>query len=120
MLTFGKLSSPAVEGYLNVWAKGRLDLNTNPLLRNMVLSRRKFMLESSTGPSLLPDARLHPRMTQNYVLVRVPFRGDMTSEGEVSLFMRLVKDMRGTVGGALGFWTLPADVERQVVEQLRG
>lgn len=101
VVMFGKLSTPQVEGYLNLWARGRLDNNTNELLRNMTLARRRFMLESATGSSLLPDAKLHPRMTQTYVAVRVPFAGDVTNATDVEMFMRQVKDLRGTIQGAL-------------------
>lgn len=112
VLLFGKLSTPQVEGYLNLWTRGRIDQNANELLRNMALSRRKFMLESATGPSLLPDSKLHPRMTQCYVTVRVPFSGDVTNATEVEMFLRQVKDLRGTVQGALsatGIHSTPMD-----------
>lgn len=101
VLMFAKLSTPQVEGYLNIWARGRLENNDNELLRNMALSRRKFMLEAAQGPSLLPDNKLHPRMTQCYVGVRIPFTGDVTNATEVDMFLRSVKDLRGTVQGAL-------------------
>ena len=101
VVCFGKLSTPQVEGYLNLWAQARLDKNENPLLRAMALARRQFMLETATGPSMLPTTRMHPRMTQNYLLVRVPFDGDLTDERDLANFSRTIKTLKGTLKGAL-------------------
>ncbi len=101
VVTFGKLVTPQVEGFLNTWANARLAKNTSPLLRQIAERRRDFMLTTASGPSMLPDTRLHPRMMQWYVTVRVPYKGDLHDEAEMRIFVRQVLDVRGTVQGAL-------------------
>lgn len=101
IIQFGKLSTPQVEGFLNLWARARLEKNKNPLLRQIAERRREFMLATAAGPSMLPQARLHPRAQQYYVSFRIPYTGDLTDEGELRLFLRQVVDVRGTVQGAL-------------------
>lgn len=98
---FGKLVSPQVEGFVNTWANARLSNNTNPLLRQTATRRREFMLTTAQGPSMLPQTRLHPRMMQWYLSVRIPYKGALSDEGELSAFIRQVQDIRGTVQGAL-------------------
>lgn len=101
IVQFGKLVTPQVEGFLNTWANARLANNQNPLLRQIAEQRREFMLTTSAGPSMLPQTRLHPRMMQWYVSVRIPYKGDLNDEGEMNVFLRQVLDTRGTVQGAL-------------------
>lgn len=100
ILMYGKLSVPQVEGYLNAWTNARLNTD-NPVLRQIAERRRDFMITAATGPSMLPRARLHPRMTSNYLLVRVPFKGDMSAPTEIATFRRMVLDLRATLQGAL-------------------
>lgn len=101
VVQFGKLVTPQVEGFLASWAEARLAKNTNPILRQVVERRRDFMEVTATGPSMLPQTRLHPRMAQWYVAVRVPFEGDLTDDREIATFRQRVMDTRGTVEGAL-------------------
>lgn len=101
VLQFGKLVTPQVEGFLNTWANARLDKNKNALLRQIAERRREFMLATAGGPSMLPQTRLHPRMMQWYVSVRIPYKGDLNDEAEMRVFLRQVLDTRGTVQGAL-------------------
>lgn len=101
ILQFGKLVSPQVEGFVNTWANKRLEKNSNPLLRQTAARRREFLLATAQGPSMLPDTRLHPRMMQWFVFVRIPYKGDLKNEAELSSFLSQVLDVRGTVQGAL-------------------
>ncbi len=101
VVQFGKLVTPQVEGFINVWANARLEKNKNPLLRQIAERRRDFMLTTASGPSMLPQTRLHPRMMQWYVAVRIPYKGMVNDEGELNTFIRQVLDVRGTVQGAL-------------------
>ena len=101
VVQFGKLVTPQVEGFLNVWANARLAKNTNPLLRQIAERRRDFMLTTATGPSMLPQTRLHARMMQWYVAVRIPYKGELADDAEMTIFLRQVLDVRGTVQGAL-------------------
>ncbi len=101
IVQFGKLVTPQVEGFINTWANARLAKNKNPLLKQIAERRRDFMLTTASGPSMLPQTRLHPRMMQWYVAVRVPFKGDVSDEMEMSTFLRQILDVRGTVQGAL-------------------
>jgi conjugal transfer ATP-binding protein TraC len=114
IVQFGKLSTPQVEGFLNLWARARLEKNKSPLLRQVAERRMDFMLASATGPSMLPNTRLHPRAQQYYVSVRIPYRGDLSDEAEMRVFLRQVLDVRGTVQGALratGMHSLVLDEE---------
>lgn len=101
VLQFGKLVSPQVEGFVNTWANKRLEKNSNPLLRQTAIRRREFMLATAQGPSMLPQTRLHPRMMQWFLSVRIPYKGDLQNAGEMSSFLAQVQDIKGTVQGAL-------------------
>jgi len=101
IIQFGKLVTPQIEGFLNTWANARLVNNRNALLRQIAEQRREFMLATAAGPSMLPQTRLHPRMMQWYVSVRVPYTGHLNDEGEMGAFLRQILDTRGTVQGAL-------------------
>jgi len=101
IVQFGTLSTPQVEGFLNIWAKSRLERNTNPLLKQMASRRREFMLQTAQGPSMLPQAYMHPRMLQWYVAVRVPFKGDRSDRADLNAYLKQVDDLRNTVSGAL-------------------
>lgn len=101
VIQFGKLVTPQVEGFINTWAEARLAKNKNPLLRQIAERRRDFLLETASGPSMLPQTRLHPRMMQWYVAVRTPYLGDVTDQGEMNAFLKQILDVRGTVQGAL-------------------
>jgi conjugal transfer ATP-binding protein TraC len=101
VVQFGKLVTPQVESFIDRWAEARLRTNTNPLLRQIAERRRDFMVETASGPSMLPQTRLHPRMMRWYVSVRIPFAGDVSNEKELATFNRQVLDVRGTCMGAL-------------------
>ena len=101
IVQFGAISTPQVEGFLNQWTKARLENNTNPLLREVALRRREFMLKTAVGPSMLPQARLHPRMLQWYVAVRIPYKGELTDTAELNSFFKTSEDVRNTIQGAL-------------------
>ena len=101
IVQIGSLCTPQVESFVNQWAVARLEKNTNPLLRQIAMQRREFMLKTATGPSMLPEARLHPRMMQWYVSVRVPFKGDLADKTEINAFLKSVEDLRNTMQGAL-------------------
>lgn len=96
-----KLVTPQIEGFVNAWANARLAKNENALLRQIALRRRDFLMHTATGPSMLPQTRLHPRMMQWYVAVRIPYKGDLRDEAEIASFLRTVSDLRGTTQGAL-------------------
>lgn len=98
---FGAISTPQVESFVNTWVQSRLANNTNPLLRQIALQRREFMLKTSVGPSMLPQARMHPRMLQWYLSVRVPFKGDLKDQADLNGFFKTVEDLRNTMQGAL-------------------
>lgn len=101
VVQFGVLSTPQVEGFINAWTNARLEKASHPVMKQIALRRREFMLAGAVGPSLLPHTRLHPRMTQHYVAVRVPFTGDLSSQNELQAFVQIVKDLRSTLSGAL-------------------
>lgn len=109
VIQFAVLCSPQVEGFLNVWANARLEKNTNPLLQQVALRRREFMLKTAVGPSMLPQSRLHPRLMQYYCLVRVPFKGDLSSEAERAQFVKTVADTRNTLSSALKGGNIPSE-----------
>ena len=121
VVQFGKLVTPQVEGFVNTWAKARLEKNTNPLLRQVAERRRDFMLETAAGPSMLPQTRLHPRMMRWFVSVRIPYTGALSSESELHMFQRQVLDIRGTVQGALKAAQMSSEIleEEDVKELLR-
>lgn len=101
VVQFGKLVTPQVEGFLNQWANARLANNKNPLLRQVAERRREFMAVTASGPSMLPQTRLHPRMAHWYVAVRIPYTESMTSERDIETYLRRVLATRGTIQGAL-------------------
>jgi conjugal transfer ATP-binding protein TraC len=101
VVQFGKVATPQVRGFVDSWASARLSGSDNPLLRQIVLRRRDFMLGTAVGPSLLPKSKLHPRMMQFYVAVRVPFKGDPTDAAELEAWRKTVLDLRLAVEGAL-------------------
>lgn len=101
VVQFGKLVTPQVEGFLNDWAHARLKDNKNPLLRQIAERRREFMAVTASGPSMLPQTRLHPRMAHWYVSVRIPFNDSITSDHDIKTYLRRVVDSRGTIQGAL-------------------
>lgn len=109
VLLFAKMSSPSVDGYLDAWAQGRSQAD-NPVLQQMVQRRVDFMRATAKGPSMLPSARLHPRMNSHYLLVRIPFKGDIGSLAEIDAFRKTVLDLRGTVQGALASTSIAAKV----------
>ena len=101
VVQFGKFSSEQVEGFIARWAKARLENTKSPLLRQSTLRRAKYFVESANGQSLLPNSKLHPRMHQWYVAVRIPFDGDVRSETEKNSFISAVQDYRRNMVGAL-------------------
>lgn len=101
VVQFGAISTPQIQGFLDTWTKARLEKNTNPLLRQVAMQRREFMLRTAVGPSMLPQARMHPRMLQWYLSVRVPFKGTLTDEAELNAFFKQTEDLRNTIQGAL-------------------
>jgi conjugal transfer ATP-binding protein TraC len=101
VVQFGKLVTPQVEGFLSRWEAARLEKNTNPLLRQVAERRREFMSVTATGPSMLPQTRLHPRMAHWYCAVRIPYTDSMTSDKDIKTYLRRVMDTRGTIQGAL-------------------
>lgn len=101
VVQFGKLVTPSVTNFIETWAQARLEKNTNPLLRQIAERRRDFMLATAVGPSMLPLTRMHPRMMQWFLSVRIPYKGDLTDEGELTVFIKQVLDVRNTVQGAL-------------------
>jgi conjugal transfer ATP-binding protein TraC len=110
VVQFSVLSSPQVEGFLNVWANSRLEKNTNPLLKQVALRRREFMLKTAVGPSMLPKSRMHPRMMQYYALIRIPFKGDIEDEAARATFVKSVKDVRSSFQSALKGGKVHADL----------
>jgi conjugal transfer ATP-binding protein TraC len=101
VVQFAVLSSPQVEGFLDVWTRARTEKNTNPLLKQVAMRRREFMLKTSVGPSMLPRTRMHPRMMHYHALVRIPFKGDVEDEGARGAFVKSVKDIRSSFKSAL-------------------
>lgn len=101
VIQFGKLVTAQVEGFLNTWANARLKTNENPLLRQIAERRLDFMLATAAGPSMLPHTRLHPRMMQWYVAVRLPYKGSLNDPAEIQEFVRQCLDTRGDIQGTL-------------------
>ena len=109
VVQFAVLSSPQVEGFLHIWAKSRLEKNTNPLLKQVAERRREFMMKTAVGPSMLPKMRMHPRMMQYYALIRVPFKGDIEDDAARAAFVKQVKDVRSSFQSALKGGKIPAE-----------
>lgn len=101
IIQVGKLSTPQIEGFIDRWAASRLANNDNPLLRDMVLRRRDFMLHTATQDSMLPNTRLHPRMMQWFCGVRIPYSGSLREEAEIKSFLKTVTNLRESMMGAL-------------------
>ena len=121
VLQFSVMSSTQIEGYLDAWCRARTDNCTNPLLLQIAKRRKTFMLATATGPSMLPQARLHPRMTQHYLSVRLPYKGEMTDGVELNLFKKSIVDLRSTIMGALTGASISSEVlgEGQIKFMLR-
>jgi conjugal transfer ATP-binding protein TraC len=121
ILQFSVLASTQIEGYLDSWTRARSENCTNPLLLQIAKRRRTFMLATATGPSMLPQARLHPRMTQHYLSVRIPYKGEMNDKVELDLFIKNILDLRSTIQGALTGASVSSEVldEAQVKFMLR-
>ena len=123
VLQFGVISSPQIRGFLDRWAESRLVNNSNPLLQQVVHRRHAFMLETAMGPSMLVRSRLHPRLLQWYLSVRVAFKGDPSDSDEVNAFIAQIEDLRNTVNGALkagniGTWNIPEEGLRFLLREL--
>lgn len=111
IIQFGKLVTPQVEGFINTWANARLKKNQNGILQQVAIQRREFLLATASGPSMLPGGdRLHPRMTQFYVSVRVPYKGDLGDDKEIEDFQREVIQVRNTIIGALQSTQVGAEI----------
>lgn len=121
VLQFSVLASTQIEGYLDAWANARSEHCTNPLLLQIARRRKSFMMATTSGPSMLPQARLHPRMTQHYLSVRIPYKGEMDNKVELEMFTKGILDLRSTIQGALTGASLSSEVlnEGQVKFMLR-
>lgn len=102
ILQFAVLSYPGVEHQLDAWASARVAKTQNPLLRQLSLRRRDFMKYTAIqgGPSLLPQAELHPRSFMYLLNVRLPFKGDPNSSQEIDMFLKQATDLRNSTQGA--------------------
>jgi conjugal transfer ATP-binding protein TraC len=123
VLQFGVISSPQIRGFLDQWAEARLAKTSNPLLQQITRRRREFMLETATGPSMLMRSRLHPRLLQWYLSVRLSFKGDPTDSDELSAFIEQMSDLRNTITGALkaggiATWNIPEEGLRFLLREL--
>lgn len=101
VMQLGKLVTPQVGTFIEQWSKARLKNNDNALLRQIAERRADFLNTTAVGPSMLPQTRLHPRMMRWYVAVRIPYKGVLSDQTEMNVFLRQVLDVRGTVSGAL-------------------
>jgi len=121
ILQFSVLASTQIEGYLDAWSRARSEKCTNSLLLQIAKRRKKFMMATAQGPSMLPQARLHPRMTQHYLSVRIPYKGAMNDRVELDLFIKGMLDLRNTVQGALTGANITSEVlnEAQLKFMLR-
>lgn len=109
VLQFIALSTPQVEGYLNVWANSRLG-TTNEILRQIAVRRRQYMLATRTNISMLPATRLHPRMQQWLVCCKLPFKGDIMDSIQREQHIKSTVDIRNTVQGTLKSMFIESDV----------
>ncbi|MCC5609598.1 type IV secretion system protein TraC [Nostoc sp. CHAB 5834] len=121
IIQFGKLVTPQIGAFLKGWSDARLKTNRNPLLRQIAVQRKEFMETTASGPSMLPETRLHPRMMQWYVAVRIPYRGDVADHLEMGAYLKQVLDARHTVQGSLRAAQLSSKVyeEEEVKSLLR-
>lgn len=101
ILQFSVLSTPQIRHIIDRWAKSRVAENDSPLLKQVAFRRRDFMLKTATSFSMLPNERIHPRDIQYFLSVRIPFKGDVSSELELNAFLREVIDRRNVILGAL-------------------
>lgn len=101
ILQFGVLSTPQIQSFVDMWTEARLKDNNNEFLQQIALWRREFMLRTAIGPSMLPKTRMHPRMMQHFMSVRVPFKGNPEDSYELDSFLKDVLDLRNTIQGAL-------------------
>lgn len=121
ILQFSVLAGTQIEGYLDAWANARSANCTNPLLLQIARRRKTFMMATATGPSMLPTSRLHPRMTQHYLSVRIPYKGEVSDKVELDMFVKTILDLRNTIQGALNGASISSEVlnETQVKFMLR-
>jgi len=83
VISFYKLSTPHIEGFLGHWANSRLQNNSNALLRQITLRRARFFQAAASELSLLPGDRMHPRMQMCFMAVRFPaIRPEVLSDKE--------------------------------------
>lgn len=123
VLQFGVLSTPQVQAFVDTWVKARLEHCENEVIRQTTLRRRDFMLQTAVGPSMLPMSRLHPRLIEYYLSVRVPYEGALDNREEMGMFLRSVTELRNTIKGALaagqiGSTELASDDIRFVLREL--
>ena len=101
VVQFAKLVTPQVAPSINLWSQSRTKSNSNNFLRMITVARRQFYLNTVERLSMLPDAEFHPRMTQHYCLVRIPYSEAVSDISELNMFLQQVRDTRSTVEGAL-------------------
>lgn len=101
IVQFAKLVTPQVAPSIDRWAHSRMKSNSNEFLRMITVARRQFYLNTVDKLSMLPDGEFHPRMTQHYCLVRIPYEESVSDISELNMFIQQVKDTRSTVEGAL-------------------
>lgn len=101
VLQYGVLSTPQIEGFLNTWRDARLAQCKNPIIAQIAERRRDFMLYTAQGPSMLPKTKMHPRILQYYLSLRIPFKGDLGDDGEMRAFVKNAEDIRNAIIGAL-------------------
>lgn len=111
VIQFSVLATSQIGTFLDQWARARTIKTDNPLLREITLARQAFFEEAGNGRfSLLPHETLYPRMLLNFVSVRVPYTGEISSESETELWLKEVTDLRDTVQGALAGTGIGSDV----------
>ncbi|MDP2564380.1 TraC family protein [Pseudoalteromonas marina] len=98
---FTCFSSPEVSYYLNSWAQGRAGETTDPLLMNLTVRRRDYMIQAANKFSLLPTEDLRPRIYRFNIIINIPFTGDYTSLKELEIWIKIVSELQTSLKGTL-------------------
>lgn len=100
ILQFGQWSFPDFHGLMNAWVASRAQ-GGDPLLTQIAIERAHHFQRCATDYSLAPGEQIHPRRSQFFMFVRIPFTGEISDREDLTAHVRQVSDYRDTVFGAL-------------------
>lgn len=104
IITSGVLSSSYIDLIVENWSNARRSATNNTLIEQMALRRMDYMKETALGPSMLSGQEIHPRNIQYFISIKVPYKGDVDNELQISSWVKetseLAKTIQGTLEGA--------------------